>query len=162
MPRSSGLIRPSAVTAVASVNTSPAPPTARLPRCTMCQSVANPFGLEYSHIGDMTIRLRSVTSRSEKGENSSVGMRATTHHSCRTFPRVTWQPMLFATSTLAARIEKAEAAVAAEFAAAARNRGKDVLLQPIGGTTAVYGGPGEPFNKIAGLGFAAPLDEAAL
>jgi ribosomal protein S18 acetylase RimI-like enzyme len=70
--------------------------------------------------------------------------------------------MLFATSTMAARIEKAEAATVAEFAAAARNRGKDVMLEPIGGTTAVHGGPGEPFNKIAGLGFAAPLEEAAL
>ena len=69
--------------------------------------------------------------------------------------------MLFATSNLAARVEKAEAAVAAEFAAAARVRGKDVMLEPVGGTTAVFGGPGEPFNKIAGLGFA-PLDEGAL
>jgi ribosomal protein S18 acetylase RimI-like enzyme len=70
--------------------------------------------------------------------------------------------MLFATTTLASRVEKAEAAVAAEFALAARARGKDVMLEAIGGTTAVYGGPGEPFNKIAGLGFAAPLDEGAL
>jgi ribosomal protein S18 acetylase RimI-like enzyme len=70
--------------------------------------------------------------------------------------------MLFATTTLAARVEQAEAAVAAEFAAAARNRGRDVMLEPIGGTTAVYGGPGEPFNKIAGLGFRGPLDEKAL
>ena len=70
--------------------------------------------------------------------------------------------MLFATTTLAGRVEQAEAAVAAEFGAAARNRGKDVLLEPIAGTTAVYGGPGEPFNKIAGLGFREPLDEAAL
>ncbi|HET7695429.1 MAG TPA: GNAT family N-acetyltransferase [Vicinamibacterales bacterium] len=70
--------------------------------------------------------------------------------------------MLFATSTLAARIERAEAAVAAEFAAGARAGGKDVMIEPIGGTTAVYGGPGEPFNKIVGLGFAGPVDEAAL
>lgn len=70
--------------------------------------------------------------------------------------------MLFATATFAARIEKAEAAVAAEFASAARAGGKDVMLEPIAGTTAVYGGPGEPFNKIAGLGFGEPLEEAAL
>ena len=70
--------------------------------------------------------------------------------------------MLFATRTMAARIEKAEAAVAAEFALGARAGGKDVMLEPIAGTTAVYGGPGEPFNKIVGLGFAASLDEAAL
>jgi ribosomal protein S18 acetylase RimI-like enzyme len=70
--------------------------------------------------------------------------------------------MLFATTALAARIEKAEAAVVSEFAAGARASGKDVMIEPVGGTTAVYGGPGEPFNKIVGLGFAAPLDEAAL
>jgi ribosomal protein S18 acetylase RimI-like enzyme len=70
--------------------------------------------------------------------------------------------MLFATATLAARVEKAEAAVAAEFASAARARSKEVMLEAIGGTTAVYGGAGEPFNKIAGLGFAAPLHEDAL
>jgi GNAT superfamily N-acetyltransferase len=69
---------------------------------------------------------------------------------------------MFATSTLASRVERAEAAVAAEFALAARNRGKDVMIEPIGGATAVYGGPGEPFNKIVGLGFGAALDEAAL
>jgi len=70
--------------------------------------------------------------------------------------------MLFATATLAARIDKAEAAVAAEFAGAARARGKDVMIEPIAGTIAVYGGPGEPFNKIAGLGFGATLEEEAL
>src|SRR5215218_9808997 len=70
--------------------------------------------------------------------------------------------MVFASTTLAARIEKAEAAVALDFAEAARGRGKDVLIEPIGGTSAVYGGPGEPYNKIAGLGFGAALDEAAL
>ena len=35
------------VTAVASVNTSPAPPMARLPRWTRCQSLARPSTLEY-------------------------------------------------------------------------------------------------------------------
>lgn len=68
---------------------------------------------------------------------------------------------MFATSTIAARIERAEAAVARDFGLLARARGADVLLEPIGGTTAVYGGPGQPYNKIAGLGFA-DLDEAAL
>ena len=56
-------MRPSAVTAVASVNTSAAPPTARLPRCTRCQSLANPSTLEYWHIGDTTMRLASVSAR---------------------------------------------------------------------------------------------------
>lgn len=70
--------------------------------------------------------------------------------------------MLFATTTLAARIEKAEAGVAVDFGEAARRRGKDVLIAPIGGTFAVHGGPGEPFNKVVGLGFGGPVDEAAL
>src|SRR6184192_501015 len=60
MPRSSGLMRPSGETAVASVKTSAAPPTARLPRCTKCQSVAKPSTLEYSHIGETMIRLDRV------------------------------------------------------------------------------------------------------
>src|SRR5687768_8484707 len=68
MPRSAGEIRPSAVTAAASVITSPAPPTARLPRCTRCQSLAKPSTLEYSHIGETAMRLRSGTPRSSSGE----------------------------------------------------------------------------------------------
>src|SRR6478609_173572 len=69
--------------------------------------------------------------------------------------------MLFVTTTAAARIERAEAAVARDFGLQARARGTDVLIEPIGGTSAVYGGPGQPYNKIVGLGFA-PLDEAEL
>ncbi len=67
IPRSSGLMRPTADTAVASVSTAAAPPTARLPRCTRCQSVANPSSLEYWHIGDTRMRLRSGTSRNGSG-----------------------------------------------------------------------------------------------
>jgi len=70
--------------------------------------------------------------------------------------------MLFVTTTVAARIERAEAGTARDFGLRARAAGADVLIEPIGGTVAVFGGPGEPFNKIAGLGFAAPLDEADL
>jgi GNAT superfamily N-acetyltransferase len=70
--------------------------------------------------------------------------------------------MLFATTSLAARIERAEAAVARQFAEQARASGKDVLIEPIAGTTAIYGGPGEPFNKVVGLGFDSPLDADAL
>src|ERR1019366_4690436 len=47
MPRSAAVMRPSASTAVASVITRPAPPTARQPRWTTCQSVAKPSSLEY-------------------------------------------------------------------------------------------------------------------
>src|ERR1700693_242480 len=68
MPRSPGVIRPCAVTAVASVITSPAPPTARDPRCTRCQSWANPSSLEYSHMGETAMRLRRVTPRIVSGE----------------------------------------------------------------------------------------------
>ena len=69
--------------------------------------------------------------------------------------------MLFMTTTAAARIERAEAGVTRDFGMQARARGTDVLIEPIGGTSAVYGGPGQPYNKIIGLGFA-PFDEAAL
>src|SRR5712691_3136442 len=68
MPRSPGVMRPCAVTAVASVITSPAPPTARDPRCTRCQSWANPSSLEYSHMGETAMRLRRVTPRIVSGE----------------------------------------------------------------------------------------------
>jgi ribosomal protein S18 acetylase RimI-like enzyme len=69
--------------------------------------------------------------------------------------------VLFATTTLAARIERAEADTASAFGRGAAAGGADVLVHPIGGTVAVYGGPGQPFNKIAGLGFA-PLEESAV
>jgi len=69
--------------------------------------------------------------------------------------------VLTATTSLAARLEGAEADTVAAFGRRAAERGADVLLHPIGGTVAVYGGPGQPFNKIAGLGFA-PLSDADL
>jgi GNAT superfamily N-acetyltransferase len=69
--------------------------------------------------------------------------------------------MLFVTATAAARIERAEAGVARDFGLQARARGSDVLIEPLGGTSAVYGPPGQPYNKIVGLGFA-PLDEGEL
>ena len=62
-PRSWAVIRPSGVTAVASVKISPAPPTARLPRWTRCQSLASPSTLEYWHIGETAMRLRRVSCR---------------------------------------------------------------------------------------------------
>src|SRR5262245_34630473 len=132
MPRSAGLIRPSAVTAVASVSTAPAPPTARLPRCTRCQSVANPFGLEYSHIGETMRRLRSVMSRMRSGENNAEAM-----------PHDIMKPMLMASTTMAARIERAECGTVLDFAAQARARGVDVLVHHIGGGAAVFAGPGQ-------------------
>jgi ribosomal protein S18 acetylase RimI-like enzyme len=69
--------------------------------------------------------------------------------------------MLIATTTLAARLERAEASTAAAFGRAGTHAESELLVEAIGGGTAVYGGPGKPFNKIAGLGFA-PLDEGEL
>src|ERR1017187_9441003 len=60
MPASPGVIRPAGETALASATTKPAPPTARDPRCTRCQSVAAPSTEEYSHMGDTPMRLRNV------------------------------------------------------------------------------------------------------
>src|ERR1035437_10007051 len=70
MPASTGEIRPSGATAVAPVRTSPAPPAARLPRGTRCQSDGKPSTLEYWHIGETKTLFRKVTSRSDSGENS--------------------------------------------------------------------------------------------
>ncbi len=69
MPLSLGLIWPSGLTAVASTMTRPAQPTARLPRCTRCQSVGMPSMLEYWHMGETKKRFLKVRSRNFKGEN---------------------------------------------------------------------------------------------
>ena len=71
MPRSIGLIRPSGETALASAMTAPAPPIARLPRWTKCQLPGTPSRVEYMHIGETTMRLRSVMPRSLRGVNKS-------------------------------------------------------------------------------------------
>jgi ribosomal protein S18 acetylase RimI-like enzyme len=70
--------------------------------------------------------------------------------------------MLFATTTAAARIEHAEADTAREFGLRARAQGADVLIFEIGGTVAVFGGSGQPFNKLAGLGFESPVSAESL
>src|SRR5882672_9090443 len=63
-------MRPSGSTAAASVNISPAPPVAILPRCTKCQSFAMPSRAEYWHIGETTTRFFRVMPRRVSGENS--------------------------------------------------------------------------------------------
>jgi GNAT superfamily N-acetyltransferase len=63
---------------------------------------------------------------------------------------------------MAGRIERAECQTARAFAAAVQSRGADVMIHDIGGASAVFGGPGQPFNKLAGLGFADPIAEDAL
>lgn len=62
---------------------------------------------------------------------------------------------MFATASLAARIERAECTMLMELARAAAARlGRDgVVVAPVGGGVAVHTGPGSPANKLAGLGF---------
>ena len=62
---------------------------------------------------------------------------------------------------MAARIERAECETVLAFAARAQTRGRDVMIDEIGGTSAVFAGPGQPINKLAGLGFA-PIDADVL
>jgi len=69
---------------------------------------------------------------------------------------------MFATASLAARIERAECTLLMELAraAAARLGRGEVVVEPIGGGVAVHTGAGSPANKLAGLGFA-DLPQAA-
>ena len=67
IPASHGVMRPSGVTALASTKTIAAPPTARLPRCTKCHSFGMPSSDEYWHMGETTMRLRSVSDRTWNG-----------------------------------------------------------------------------------------------
>lgn len=72
--------------------------------------------------------------------------------------------MLFAGTSLAARIERAESRLLVDAAAACERRrpGTGVLAVPLAGGVATFTGAGSPLNKVAGLGFAGPLDEDAL
>jgi hypothetical protein len=46
-----------------------------------------------------------------------------------------------------------------DFAEQGRTHGRPTIIESIAGGVAVYGGPGQPFNKLAGVGFRGPLDE---
>jgi len=72
--------------------------------------------------------------------------------------------LLFATTSLAARIERAECGLLRESveAISAARPGADLFLRPLAGGVATYAGEGSPLNKVAGLGFGGPVDEAAL
>jgi hypothetical protein len=59
-------------TAVASTIIKTVPATALLPRWTRCQSLAKPSCAQYSHIGDIAIRLRKVTPRIVNELNRSI------------------------------------------------------------------------------------------
>lgn len=71
---------------------------------------------------------------------------------------------LFCDAALAARIDRAEARMCAEFArlVGARSPGARVIAMPLAGGLAVYAGPGAPMNKVIGLGLGDPLDAGAL
>lgn len=73
-------------------------------------------------------------------------------------------PRLFASTALAARLERAESRLLMDGAEAARRRHPDleVFSREISGGVATWTGEGSPLNKVAGLGFAGPLDEVAL
>lgn len=72
--------------------------------------------------------------------------------------------MLFASEELAARIERAEAAMVAAAArrAAGRRPAGAAFVEPLGGGFAVFTEVGSPLTKVAGLGFGGPLDEDEL
>ncbi|HKJ01973.1 MAG TPA: GNAT family N-acetyltransferase [Longimicrobiales bacterium] len=72
--------------------------------------------------------------------------------------------MLFASTDLATRIEAAECELLSASARAVDGaaHGVEVVVVPFAGGLAIWAGQGSPLNKVAGLGFAGPVDEAAL
>ena len=71
---------------------------------------------------------------------------------------------MFATPSLAARIDRAEARMCAQFSElAGRHRPTSgVTVMPLAGGLAIYAGPGAPMNKVIGLGLGDALEEPAL
>jgi GNAT superfamily N-acetyltransferase len=72
--------------------------------------------------------------------------------------------MLFASTSLAARIERAECRLLKDSTASAARRhpATGVFSTPLAGGIATFTEAGSPLNKVAGLGFEGPLDEGAL
>jgi GNAT superfamily N-acetyltransferase len=72
--------------------------------------------------------------------------------------------MLFASTELAARIERAEARLVADCTRCAARRRPDAQTHvlPIGGGVATFAGPSSPLDKLIGLGFEGPVSEAEL
>ena len=70
----------------------------------------------------------------------------------------------FCDPPLAARIDRAEARMCAEFAhlVGSRSPGARVTTMPLAGGLAVYAGPGAPMNKLIGVGLGDALDAGAL
>lgn len=71
---------------------------------------------------------------------------------------------IFCDPPLAARIDRAEARMCAEFArlVGSRSPGARVTALPLAGGLAVYAGPGAPMNKVIGIGLGDPLEPGAL
>src|SRR5215204_5600732 len=70
---------------------------------------------------------------------------------------------MFADTTLAARIDRAEGRLVARMAADSRSSAAGApLILSISGGVAVFAGPKSPMNKVIGLGFDTPLDLGAL
>jgi ribosomal protein S18 acetylase RimI-like enzyme len=72
--------------------------------------------------------------------------------------------MLFASTELAARIERADARLVSDSARAAQARrpGGGAFVVEIAGGVATFAGAGSPLNKVAGLGFCGALDAREL
>jgi GNAT superfamily N-acetyltransferase len=71
---------------------------------------------------------------------------------------------IFCDPPMAARIDRAEARMCAEFAhlVGSRSPGARVTTMPLAGGLAVYAGPGAPMNKVIGVGLGDALDAGAL
>src|SRR5262245_25235920 len=71
---------------------------------------------------------------------------------------------IFCDPSLAARIDRAEARLCAEFARLVERRApaSRVTTIPIAGGLAIYAGPTAPMNKVIGLGLGDTLDASAL
>lgn len=72
--------------------------------------------------------------------------------------------MLFASTELAARIERAEVdlVTSAVEAVVRGGAGEDAMVRSLAGGAALYSGEGSPLNKVVGLGFGGALDEEEL
>lgn len=69
---------------------------------------------------------------------------------------------LFCGTTLARRIERAEAQLIVAATEAAKRRGAEGLVLPVAGGFACFADAGSPMNKVVGLGFDGVPDEAVL
>lgn len=69
---------------------------------------------------------------------------------------------MFCSTTLAERIERAEAGLIAAGADAARRRGREGFEIAVAGGAACFAGANSPFNKVVGLGFGGVPSDAEL